>query len=71
MPIAMATGEAAGVCAALAARSGRSTREVPTLNVQDVLIMEGSRLGFGAFDGEEIISPAFCGHWSIYQQVVV
>jgi hypothetical protein len=55
MPIAMATGQAAGVCAALAARSGRVTREVPILDVQDVLIMQGAELGFGTFDGEEII----------------
>jgi hypothetical protein len=37
MPIAMATGHAAGVCAALAARTGRGPREVPAADVQRVL----------------------------------
>ncbi|MEW5800716.1 MAG: FAD-dependent oxidoreductase [bacterium] len=55
MPIAIATGQAAGVCAALAARTGRSTREVPILDIQDVLIMQGADLGFGTLDSEELI----------------
>jgi hypothetical protein len=34
MPIAMATGHAAGVCAALATRTGRLPRDVPADEVQ-------------------------------------
>jgi glycine/D-amino acid oxidase-like deaminating enzyme len=44
MPIAMATGQAAGVCAALAARSGREPREVPAADVQRELIAQGASL---------------------------
>lgn len=45
MPIAMATGHAAGVCAALAARLGTSAREVPVTEVQKELIRQGANLG--------------------------
>jgi len=34
MPIALATGQAAGVCAALAARPGKAVRDVPVGHVQ-------------------------------------
>jgi glycine/D-amino acid oxidase-like deaminating enzyme len=44
MPIVMATGQAAGVCAALAARSNLSTRAVPVERVQDELINQGADL---------------------------
>jgi hypothetical protein len=55
MPIAIATGQAAGVCAALAARSGRTIRSVPILDIQDILIMQGAELGFGYLDSEDIV----------------
>ncbi len=45
MPIAMATGHAAGVCAALAARAGTSPRAVPPAKVQAELIRQGAVLG--------------------------
>ncbi|QKW26126.1 FAD-dependent oxidoreductase [Streptomyces seoulensis] len=44
MPIAMATGQAAGVCAALAGRLGRAPREVPHALVQQELARQGARL---------------------------
>jgi hypothetical protein len=44
MPIAMATGQAAGVCAALSARSGKSIREMPVRSVQDELVRQGANL---------------------------
>lgn len=43
-PIAMATGHAAGVCAALAAESGREPREVPHREVQRELLRQGASL---------------------------
>lgn len=45
MPVSMATGQAAGVCAALAARSGRGPREVPATEVQRELRSQGADLG--------------------------
>lgn len=45
MPIAMATGQAAGVCAALSVRSGRPPRDVPAGDVQDELGKQGANLG--------------------------
>jgi glycine/D-amino acid oxidase-like deaminating enzyme len=42
MPIAMATGQAAGVCAALAARGGKVPRDVPATQVQQVLRAQGA-----------------------------
>ncbi|MGW0825400.1 FAD-dependent oxidoreductase [Streptomyces sp. NPDC002845] len=44
MPIAMATGQAAGVAAALAARLGRAPRELPASVVQGELLRQGARL---------------------------
>lgn len=44
MPIAMATGQAAGVCAALSARSGKSIRELSVRSVQDELVRQGANL---------------------------
>jgi hypothetical protein len=43
-PIAMATGHAAGVCAALAVQSGRTPREVPPQDVQRELLRQGASL---------------------------
>jgi hypothetical protein len=45
MPIAMATGQAAGVCAALAARSNASPRDVPPYQVQEELARQDASLG--------------------------
>jgi hypothetical protein len=44
MPIAMATGQAAGVCAALAARMGKTPRDVPAADVQRELRAQGAAL---------------------------
>lgn len=44
MPTAMATGQAAGVCAALAARSGKSIRDLPATQVQRELKRQGADL---------------------------
>jgi hypothetical protein len=43
-PTAMATGQAAGVCAALAASSGKAPRDVPVEAVQAELIRQGADL---------------------------
>ena len=45
MPVSMATGQAAGVCAALASRAGKSPRDVPPAKVQIELIRQGANLG--------------------------
>jgi hypothetical protein len=44
MPIAMATGQAAGVCAALAARAGKAPRDIPAGDVQEELRRQGANL---------------------------
>ena len=44
MPVSMATGQAAGVCAALAVRSGKSPRSVPVGDVQSELARQGADL---------------------------
>jgi hypothetical protein len=44
MPISMATGQAAGVCAALAARHGLPPTDVPYPQVQDELLRQGANL---------------------------
>jgi hypothetical protein len=44
MPIAMATGQAAGVCAALAARAGKAPRDLPATQVQEELRRQGADL---------------------------
>jgi hypothetical protein len=44
MPICMATGQAAGVCAAIAVRTGKAPREVPATQVQHVLRAQGASL---------------------------
>ena len=45
MPVSMATGQAAGVCAALASRAGKSPRDIPPAKVQIELIRQGANLG--------------------------
>jgi hypothetical protein len=45
MPIAMATGHAAGVCAALSARSGKPPRGIAARDVQQELLRQGANLG--------------------------
>ena len=45
MPIVMATGHAAGVAAALSARSARSPRDVPAADVRAELLRQGANLG--------------------------
>ncbi|MGP3984887.1 FAD-dependent oxidoreductase [Streptomyces sp. KR80] len=47
MPVSMATGHAAGVCAALALRLGRAPRDVPHASVQAELRRQGARLRHG------------------------
>jgi len=44
MPIVMATGQAAGVCAALAARRGALPRQVAVGDVQRELVRQGASL---------------------------
>lgn len=44
MPICMATGQAAGVCAAVSARSGKAPAEIPALEVQKELARQGANL---------------------------
>lgn len=44
MPISMATGHAAGVCAAVAARTARRPREVSAAEVQEELLRQGADL---------------------------
>jgi hypothetical protein len=45
MPIVMATGQAAGACAALAAARDMPPRTVPVADVQDTLLAQGADLG--------------------------
>jgi hypothetical protein len=45
MPISMATGHAAGVCAALTAARGVAARDVPVADVQCELRRQGADLG--------------------------
>jgi hypothetical protein len=51
MPIAMATGQAAGVCAALATKAGRPARDVPAAHVQHELLAQGASLRPGLGTG--------------------
>jgi len=44
MPVSMATGQAAGVCAALAVRHGKPPRAIQAADVQDELIRQGANL---------------------------
>jgi len=45
MPIAMATGHAAGVSAAMSVRSGREPHDVSIIDVQEELLRQGANLG--------------------------
>ena len=47
MPVAMATGQAAGVCAALSVGLGKSAGDMPALKVQEELRRQGANLGRG------------------------
>lgn len=44
MPIAMATGQAAGICAALGARARKSPHDVPATEIQQELLRQGANL---------------------------
>jgi hypothetical protein len=48
MPVSMATGHAAGVCALLAVRREKPPRAVPVAEVQEELIRQGAILGDSA-----------------------
>ncbi|ADH84857.1 FAD-dependent oxidoreductase [Desulfurivibrio alkaliphilus] len=45
MPVSVATGQAAGVCAALAVKTGRIPRSLPAGEVQAELLRQGAELG--------------------------
>lgn len=45
MPTSMATGHAAGVCAAIAAKGEKSPRSIPSEEVQKELLRQGAKLG--------------------------
>jgi hypothetical protein len=45
MPVSMATGQAAGVCAALASQHGKAPRDVRAADVQAELLRQGANLG--------------------------
>ncbi|NLF08680.1 MAG: FAD-dependent oxidoreductase, partial [Pirellulaceae bacterium] len=45
MPVCMATGQAAGVCAALAALHRKTPRDMPPRLVQKELVRQGADLG--------------------------
>lgn len=45
MPTSMATGQAAGVCAAFASLRGKTLRAVPVLDIQKELLRQGANLG--------------------------
>jgi hypothetical protein len=45
MPVSMATGQAAGVCAAIAAQQGKLPRDVHAREVQEELLAQGANLG--------------------------
>jgi hypothetical protein len=45
MPICIATGQAAGVCAAIAVRYGKSPLRVPVVDVQKELLRQGADIG--------------------------
>jgi hypothetical protein len=51
-PTAMATGQAAGVCAALAAATGRTPREVDAVDVQAELLRQGADLASSALPAD-------------------
>src|SRR5258708_24015676 len=54
MPIVMSTGQAAGVCAALAARSGAAIRDVPAREVQREHLRQGESLRHDVRDRKNV-----------------
>lgn len=44
MPVSVATGQAAGICAGLAARTGKRPRDIPAQAVQSELLRQGANL---------------------------
>ena len=58
MPIVMATGQAAGVCAAIAARTGQAPRAVPHVQVQAELLRQGASLRAEVIKGQNRIESA-------------
>ena len=58
MPIVMATGQAAGVCAALAARQGRTPRSVCVREVQRELLRQGASLRGDLVVGTTTAAPS-------------
>ncbi|MDP8958320.1 MAG: FAD-dependent oxidoreductase, partial [Actinomycetota bacterium] len=60
MPTSMVTGQAAGACAALAAREGTTPRRVSVSLLQETLLHQGASLAVespGAAEGPPGISP--------------
>lgn len=47
MPICFATGQAAGVCAAIASKNHKTPRSIPAIEVQKELIRQGAKLKMG------------------------
>jgi hypothetical protein len=58
MPIVMATGHAAGVCAALAVQGGVRPREVPAQQVQHELLRQGASLRHSVRESKKIVKTA-------------
>jgi hypothetical protein len=58
MPIVMATGHAAGVCAALAVQGGVRPREVPAQQVQHELLRQGASLRHSVREGKDVVKTA-------------
>lgn len=54
MPISMATGQAAGICAALSAKGRKGVREIPARDVQVELLRQGAHLESGT--GRETVN---------------
>jgi hypothetical protein len=59
MPIVMATGQAAGVCAAIAAKKGAAPRAIDARDVQRELVRQGASLRTDVVDkATEILNQA-------------
>jgi hypothetical protein len=58
MPIVMATGHAAGVCAALAAQRGMAPRDVSSLEVQRELLHQGASLRPNVRERKNVVKTA-------------
>jgi hypothetical protein len=57
MPIVMATGQAAGVCAAIAAKTGKTPRQVSVGEVQRELVRQEASLRKDLVVGTATASP--------------